>query len=99
MTQCHGINSYLFYKAKSRFPTESYMVETFKTLQVRAMTAEEVGEKIAKHCDGNQLIFTININKANIENEAISLATGLKGMWGKFIYLLQTYDHFCACKA
>ena len=55
------------------------MVETFKTLQVRAMTAEEVGEKISKHCDGNELIFTININKANIEKEAIALAAGFKG--------------------
>ena len=61
------------------------MVETYKSLQVRKMTAQEVGEKIAKHCDGHDLIFTININKDNIEKEAVSLATALKGIAKLFV--------------
>ena len=57
------------------------MVETYRNLQVRKMKVEEVGEKIAKHCEGYDLFFTINfLKKDDMEKAAVKLAQNMKGL-------------------
>eukprot|EP00795_Rhopilema_esculentum_P011357 gene11357-21549_t len=44
--------------SNSRFPSERYMVHQKQHLVIRKMTEEEVGEKIAAHCAGYEIVFT-----------------------------------------
>ena len=43
------------------------------------MSADEVGKKIASHCDGYDLIFTVRVTKKNAQKTALSLLKAMKG--------------------
>ena len=75
------------------------MVETFKVMIVRKMMKTEVGKKIAAHCNGYDLFFTMRFNKENIEEEALKM---VKSNWRIFTYIslmIKHYSHFLSKQA
>ena len=45
------------------------------------MTPDEVGQKIAKHCKGYKLIFTVKVTKDTVEQTALRIVKDRKCMY------------------
>ena len=56
------------------------MIKNERSLQVREMSPEDVGQKIAKHCKGNKLIFTVKVTKDNAAKTVLKIAKDRKCM-------------------
>ena len=54
------------------------MIENERFLQIRKMSPNEVGKKIAHHCKGSELIFTVKVTKDNIEKVALRTVKAMK---------------------
>ncbi|XP_065070705.1 uncharacterized protein LOC135695515 [Rhopilema esculentum] len=78
--------------SNSRFPSERYMVHQKQHLVIRKMTEEEVGEKIAAHCAGYEIVFTVTPKDNNIEKLALELAKPLQRQRKR-----DTFTSFWAC--
>ena len=57
------------------------MIKNERSLRVREMTPDEVGQKIAKHCKGHKLIFTVKVTKDNTEQTALRIIKDRKCMY------------------
>ena len=57
------------------------MVKNERLLQVRNMSPDEVGEKIADHCKGNKLTFAVKVTKDNAEETVLRMVKDRKCMY------------------
>ena len=57
------------------------MIKNERLLQIREMTPDEVGKKIAAHCKGNRIIFTVKVTKDNAAKTVLRMVKDRKCMY------------------
>ena len=65
----------LFIQFNSTFGTGEYLVRRYKFIPLYELTIEEVGQKIASHCEGMKMVLIKRFLSGDIDAEATKLFT------------------------